>query len=331
MSIWQGDIFFRRVIELIIKDLRSNPWLVDDIMSDCVSDPMLSQMYGQKEIENAKKWLNDNEISVFLQHRMDLEKMPCITISLGSDLEDKQLARLADQTPYIQEYTPSEIGRPIPYVIPPFNYISYDQNTGFFETPPSVDLLLIQPGMVAVDPDTGGGYVIVKKENNGFFIAENTVISTPTIGIIPQYRIYRARREMATFQHSIVLGCHVHGDPNALIWLHSFLMYGLLRYREGLLESRNFQLSNISSTDTVRNDAFATIGENVYSKFITITGQVENTWVKAPKRIIEGVNITDFEAEGVSAGLIIINGDGGEIPEIIDEENDIWVGRDSKE
>ena len=338
MAIWQGDVFFRRIIELTLRDIKKESWLVDDILSDFITDPMLSGIYGQKEIENAKKWIKDNEISIFLPHRMDMEKMPCVTIAIGSNVEDKSLARLADQTPFVETYSVSDIGRTIQYIQQPFAYVSYDQPTGYFQTPPEVDLSIIQAGMVAIDPATGGGWAIVDKDAGGFYIAAGTAVTATEIGILPQYRIFRARREIATFQEQVTIGCHVHGDPNALLWLYSIMMYGLLRYREGVLESRNFQLSNIQTTDMIRNDAFQNIGENVYSRFITITGQVENTWVKAPKRIIESVGIANSNPtqdelnQGVgSAGLVIINEDGGQVPDIIDPECEAWVAKDSED
>jgi hypothetical protein len=327
MSIWQGDVFFRRIIELILRDVRQNPWLIDDILSDFITDPMLSGIYGQKEIENAKKWITDNEISVFLPHRMDLEKMPCVTIAIGTNMEDRSLARMADMTHIVETLNPTQIGKVVPYIVSPFNYTSYDQITGFFEVPNTINLLIIQPGMAVINPQTGAGFIIVSKSNNGFSIAAGTAISFPTIGIIPEYRIYKARREIATFQENISIGCHVHGDPNALLWLYSIMMYGLLRYREGLIESRNFQISNLQTTDMIRNDAFQSFGENVYSRFITITGQVENTWIKAPKRVIEAINIVD----GIDAGLIIINKDDGEVPDIIDPTQDSWVAKTDPE
>ena len=344
MAIWQGDVFFRRIIELTLQDIRENDWLLDDILSDFVTDPMLSEIYGQKEIENAKKWFKENEISIFLPHRMDMEKFPCITISIGSNSEDRRLARLADQTECVETYEASDIGKTIQYVTQPFVYTTYTQATGFFEVPAEIDMTIIQPGMVAIDPATGGGYVVVSKSNNGFFIAENTVVTAVQIGILPQYRIWRARREIATFQERVTLGCHVHGDPSTLLWLYSIMMYGLLRYREGILESRNFQLSNIETTDMIRNENFGSVGENAYSRFITISGQVENTWIKAPKRIIESVSITGFEdGEGTTTiapndggnncpvGICIIGPDGGQIPEIIDTECEAWAAKDKED
>jgi hypothetical protein len=336
MAIFQGDVFFRRIIEVILQDMRENPWLVDDALSDFVCDPILSGIYGQKEIENAKKWLKDNEISILLPHRMDMERMPCITVSVGSNQEDKSLARLADQTPFIDTYEASDIGKTISYIVKPFTYISYNQADGFFEVPTNVDLAIIRPGMVAIDPDTGVGYEILETIGNGFFVPENAEFNGTKVGILPQYRVFRARREIATFQERITIGCHAHGDPNVALWLHTFVLYGLLRYREGVLESRNFQLSNLENSDMVRNSAFENIGENVYSRFIVLSGQVEHTWVKAPKRIIESVNLTNPNYEGESgdtfrAGLVIIGRDGGEVPEIIDEDYETWVSKDTEE
>lgn len=337
MAIFQADAYFRRVVEIILQDIRENDWLIDDILSDFITDPVLA-IYGQKEIENAKKWFKENEISIFLPHRMDIEKMPCITISVGSSPEDKSLARLADQTPYIETYEASEIGKTIQYVIPPFAYTSYDEPTGLFVVPSTVDLTIIQPGMVIVDSQTGGGYVITKKTATGFGIAEGTTVTATIMGILPQYRIWRARREIATFQEKVTLGCHAHGDPSTLLWLHSIMMYGLLRYREGLLESRNFQLSNIEISDMVRNENFQDIGENAYSRFITITGQTEQTWIKAPKRVIETVAIRDFDDgdgddsnDGCPTGICIIGPDGGQIPEIIDTECETWAAKDKED
>jgi hypothetical protein len=327
MSIWQGDVFFRRIIELILRDVRQNPWLMDDILSDFVTDPLLSGIYGQKEIENAKKWITDNEVSVFLPHRMDLEKMPCVTIAIGNNIEDRSLARMADMTHLVETLNPTQIGKVVPYIVPPFYYTSYDQTTGFFEVPNSVNLIIVQPGMAIINPQTGVGFIITSKNNNGFFITAGTVINFQVIAIIPEYRIYKARREVATFQENISIGCHVHGDPNALLWLYSIMMYGLLRYREGLIESRNFQISNLTTTDMIRNDAFQSFGENVYSRFITLTGQVENTWIKAPKRVIETINIVN----GIDAGLIMVNENDGEVPEIIDQDQDSWVAKTDPE
>jgi hypothetical protein len=43
--------------------------------------------------------------------------------------------------------------------------------------------------------------------------------------------------------------------------------------------------------------------------------------------VIETINIID----GIDAGLIMINKDGGEVPEIIDSEEEIWTSKTDPE
>ena len=82
----------------------------------------------------------------------------------------------------------------------------------------------------------------------------------------------------------------------------------------------------------VQNQSFTT--ENVYSRFFTLTGQVEETWLKSPKRVIEGVGIagdatdtredgTEYVSEEVAnIGIKVISQDP---PEGLDIECDTWV------
>lgn len=304
MAIFQTDVVFRRIIELILQEIKAHPYVIQDCLSDFVTNDMLST-YGQKEIDNAIKWFKNTEIPVLLPHRMDFEKMPCITLETGSSVERKDLSRLGDLTSEVETYETKDIGKTIAYIVSPFAYTSYDQPTGKFVTPASVDLSIVEAGMVVIDPSTGTGYVIASKDNTGFFIAAGTAFSASEIGILPQYRYFQARREISTFQETINIGLHVHGDPSSLLWLHSLIVYNLMRYREGLLDTNNFQISNINSSELIRSEEFSGIGENGYSRFITISGQVENTWIKAPKRIIETV--------GASPTITIIDCDGNKI------------------
>ena len=72
----------------------------------------------------------------------------------------------------------------------------------------------------------------------------------------------------------------------------------MLRYKEAFLESRGFEISNLQSSALVRNQELQT--ENVFSKYITISGQTEASWIKfiAPK--FESVSAT-FNADAPPA------------------------------
>jgi len=326
-GIFQGDLIIKTAIELSIEDIRKKPWLIEDMFGSLIENPYLKVKYGMKEIDRAKEFLLNNDIPVYMRHRVDKQEFPCVTISIGNSQEDKSLATLGDQSPYFEEYGADEIGQPIKYIIPPFDPVSYDTATGIIEVPESVtDYRFISEGMVAVDPETGNGYIIQGKAGtNGFRISTGANIAG-RLGVVPQFQVYRARRERAGSQETYNIGCHTHGDPSTVIFLYALVKYSLYRYREGLIEASNFQLSNLTSTDMIKNGAFDV--ENVYSRFITLSGQVEESWVKAPHRKIEAVDIIDpTEDEGLRQGIKILsnseppNQDECEMVRVIEDED----------
>jgi hypothetical protein len=87
--------------------------------------------------------------------------------------------------------------------------------------------------------------------------------------------------ESASFRESYSIGVHVHGEPVRLTYLHSILVFILLRYREVLLEGRGFERTKIGSTEVSRNAFFAQ--ENVFTRYVSITGFVRQYW---PKQIV---------------------------------------------
>ena len=325
--LFQGDVIIKTAIELAIEDLKKQDWLIEDIFSDFIENPILAQKYGMKEIERAKEWIKSNKINYFMKHRIDNEEFPAITISMGNSDEDEGLATLGDNTICIETLDPSEINKPIAFIVKPFNVVSYDSNTGIVEIPEGTEgYNFIGEGMLAVDPDTGNGWIINGKAGvNGFKIAENTQLDTDKLAVVPQYQAYRARRERIISQEQYNIGCHAHGDPAHLLFLFYLVKYALLRYREGLFEFNNFQLSSISCTDMIKNDAFQS--DNVYSRFIILRGQAEESWIKTPFRQWEGIEFTDKNSLNETGIRICSNKDTLEDSE--EAENDLWITIDT--
>ena len=320
MSLFNGDLIIKTAIELILEDVRKNPWIIEDIFSDLLENPILAKKYGMAEISRAKEFISSNNVAVYMKGRIDKQEFPCITIALGESSEDKTLATLGDLDIDTQDYTPDEIDKPIQYMVPPFTPVSYNSTTGIIEVPTDVaSYIYINQGMIAVDPATGNGWIINGKAGvNGFQIAAGSMLTGTKIGVVPQYQLYRAKRERIISQESYNIGCHVEGDQSTLIFLFGVIKYGLLRYREALLEHNNFQLSTISCTDMVRNDAFGI--DNVFSRFITLSGQVEESWIKTPMRIIESVV---NQGSGLEKGIVILS--NLDSPPSYDTEDDAWV------
>jgi hypothetical protein len=230
---------------------------------------------------------------------MDKEEVPCITIQVSQSQEADDLATLADMSHIVDEFSPDQVSKPIKFIVPPFKITSYDNTTGLVVIPDTVDTINVRPEMVMVNPETGSAYIIQSIDSSGVFLEPGLKLKNVELAIIPKYQIYRARRERAIFREVYNIGCHSHGDPSTLIFLHSAVTYILLRYREGLLESKNFQLSSIGSSDMMQNSSFQQIQENVYSRFITLRGQAEFSWIKTPTRVIEAVSIGNLEETGI--------------------------------
>ena len=300
MGILQSDLLLRTALELILRDVRENPWLIEDIFSDLIEDPLLAEAYGQKEIDQIKEWVKNNKIDVYMKLRSSNQDYPCVTIAMANSDENLREAVLADTDGgRTVDLEPSRINKPIPYVVKPVVPISFDPSTGTLEFGQEVDLRTVAPGMMVVNPDTGAGYIIDNlTSNNGVVLLDASDLDASRVGIVPKNRKWRARLEASTFTESFSIGVHVSSDPLHLIWLHSIIVYGLLRYKETLLEARNFQLSTFSSSDMSRNQAFDAAGDNVFSRYIRIQGLTEHTWLKSPKRFIES---TALEYDGIKA------------------------------
>jgi hypothetical protein len=320
MSLFPGEVLIKRIIEVAIDDLKKNEWIIQDIFSDFIENPLLEKIYGYKEIDNAIKFIKNTRINFYLNLRMDNVEFPAITINLSSSQEARDLATLADSDYCVKEYTPEEINKPINYIVKPSNIVNYDNITGIIQLEENVqDFQYVRKNMIAINPDNGNGWVILDVlSNNRIKIIENANANFSKIGIIPQYQIYRARRERIISREDYQIGCHS-TDPSTLLFLYSLVKYALLRYREGLLEHHNFQLSNISATDMISNPNFG--ADNIYSKWINIQGQVEERWIKTPFRIIETVGIEDCLGQ---SGIKICSNKDTDF-NTIEGDNDLWT------
>jgi hypothetical protein len=283
-----SDLLIKSTLNLIIQEMRNNSWLLDDVFSDVLSDPYLADTYGKKEIDTAKSWLKNNNIGIFMNLRLDGIQYPCITLALNSSSENNSEARLADQTTETETLDPSKINKPIPYIIKPFVPLSYIE--GVVKVPLDIDTSYVSPGMLIVDPDTGKAWEIESLAvDNGIKIKNSPSLEISKLGVLPQYREWKARREAIRINEEWTIGLHNHGEPGPLIHFHSIILYGLLRYRETLLEARGFRLSTLRSSDFVSRQNIEEGADNIYSRYITISGLLEHSFLKSPKRVIESI------------------------------------------
>ena len=304
MSIFLGDIRIRTAIELGLEDVKKNPWLLQDILGDTVSNPYLRARYGS-QIESCKQWIENNRIYTFMSARDDKMEFPCVVIEMGTSNEKTDMKHMADLSTESVKLIPNDINKPIPYVIKPSLTGTYNSGTGAFAFSADVDLNNISPGMILVDPTNGNGYIIQSVTvANQVNLLPGLTMTGAFYGIIPKYQYYESAIGHTFMEEPYKISCSAM-DQQTLLWLHSIVVYSLLRYRQVLLEKDGFAQSLISSGPMYPNPDYSDAGQVMWSRDINLTGQVENRWIQQPHRIIENVAIGN--GNGFEGGIKIIS------------------------
>lgn len=308
-GIFQGDTIIKSMVDLSIEEMRKNPWLVEHALSSLRINPYISDKYGKANIDAAIEWLKNNKIDVYMRPRNDKDILPCVTITPGNTPEIPDMKHMADLSTETRILMPLEIGKPIPFVVKPFSPTSYDPTTGevgIDDGTPGFDA--VSPGMVLINPENGTGYVIHDVQDGIFIIESGLEFNATQLAVVPQHSYYEARIEHTFFQDTYSICCHAHGDPQTLIWLHTIVLYAILRYRESLLEANGFAQSSVSSGEIMQDPGYeGPGGEQAFLRIIQLTGQVENSWIKLPRRFIETVVIKDRNCEEITGGIKILS------------------------
>jgi hypothetical protein len=309
MGIISADAILKTAIELFLDDLRANEWLIDDIFSDLVTNSYLNQKYGKKQVQAAKEWFKNNKINISLAYVSDRMEFPHIAIVLGGQNEKTEMKLLGDASTDTVKLLPKQIKKPIPYIIKPFSPISYNQSTGTVTLDPNVlGDTLIAAGMILVNPATGQGWAIQDATDNTIILEPGIEINATQLAVVPANQFYVARVEHSFSQASYNIICSCHGDPQSTIWLHDIVLYGLYRYRESLLEANGmaettFQSGPLKPSEELTNDG----GDLVFDRTISISAQVEMTWIKSPQRLVETVALREKRGSGYIGGVSILS------------------------
>lgn len=281
-GIHQSDILIREAILAGIADLRKNIWLLDYCFASLPKDELTASKYGEKSVEFAKKWFKSNEISVVMNVKVDEPAYPCITIGLQDSIETKN--NLAD----VHHQSAEDYDADWPILIGPFSPQSYDAEEGLVTISSSyVKEITPAIGMSLVDK-SGQTYEILNVDSpTEFYIADGTVVDLEDATIRQRRPAYIVTLESAAFKETYSLGCHVVGEPVNAIYLHSILVFCLLRYREQYLEGRGFYDSSIASADLKKERDGK--GEIITSRYMTITGMVYQYWPKERRQKIASI------------------------------------------
>lgn len=305
-GIFQSDILIRHALLAGFRDLRANQWLLDYVCAGLRQDELTNRTYGQKEIDALKKWFNSTEIPVIVYGSLVDVKSPAVTIALVSSTEDENT--LGDI-----HYTPQEdvADAPWPALSEPFS-ARFDPLTGRVTVPVAITTDIF-PGMVIVDAAGVAHEILDVEDERVFTIADRAVVDFRGAVLKAGSPSTLQTLESAVFREQYQIGCHVSGEPLQLIFLHTLVVFVLLRGRQVLLEARGFEKSNFSSSDFSKNEFFQV--ENAWTRYIALNGIVRQAW---PKFRFEKLT-------GIKTAIKVI-GAGHLPPESRPPSTQLWMG-----
>lgn len=299
MGLFQADAVLKSCVELLIEDMRANDWLIDDIFSDFKNNPYLKKKFAT-QIQNAKDWFKNNKIQIELGYVDDRPELPRISIVLGPQDEDAALKTMGDASTETVQLLPSDINKPIPFVIKPFTPVSYSMGTGQLTLPAATkNLNKAVAGQVLVNTTTGKAFKIDDIDDNVFTIDIGSDIGSGTLAVVPQFAYYEANVEHTWMDVNYQIICTGGSDAQQAIWLHDITLYGLFRYRQGLLEALGLEQSLIKSGSLTQNPNMSDSGQVAWERTISISGIVEQTFIKQPHRIVEDAELIDTNPDNV--------------------------------
>jgi hypothetical protein len=276
-GIHQSEVIIRTALVRAIAHLRANEDLLNEVFASLPADEESADLYGEKLRSRAVEWFKATDVPIVMDYRGVQPGATQISISMVDSTEEA--VTLADL-----HYEPVEAAQAAwEPLTDAFTPVTYSPVTGVMVVPDAIaTALAIGTNMVVTD-STGTSHPIEE-------VVESNTIVIPS-GTFANFRGARIKAvkprltrnlESLSFKETYRIGCHAHGEPYLLSWLHSIVTYCLLRWKQELLEARGFERSVIGSSAFARDDRWGQ-GENMWTRFINITGYVRQYWSKDVK------------------------------------------------
>jgi hypothetical protein len=280
LGIAQSDVLVRTALKAAIADLRAQPQLLDFVFASLPQDTLTANEYGKSERQRAKDWFLNTEIKVATAPRLDEAMFPLLAIDLLDSTESVPEARIGD----VHAPSSEAFGDPV-LRIGPFVPSSYNPTTGIMVLPVVPEAYLM-PGQFVVDHKGRSFEVLEVTAEDTLVLAPNTMGDFNPCTIVSGSPGWVAGLESSSFRESYRVTCYVSGEVAHCIWLHSIVVFILLRYKEVLLEARGLERTTFQSGALQRDPRFES--ENVFLRSIDVSGYVRHYWPKIIAPIIDG-------------------------------------------
>lgn len=281
------------IVEATIRDgllyLAQNPSRVDDIFAPMLAS-FASRKYGQSEINKIKTMLQTKSIAIVHSFHLADAKAPCYSIQLGTENEAKDRAHLND----FEEQTQVEIVDESTLIrVPNFVPTAYDVKSGKVSVDDSVDLDPAHPGFIFVDADgneqelqpgvsneVGDKFFFLPRNGNAPNIAGNCFIKT---------FLNYTQHETKGYSSAVNMLIGIHSkEPLMTKYLYVILKHIMASRKHDLIQ-RGLVNSTFSASDFTRDLSYQ--ADQVFTRFFTLSGQVDDTWHSDETQLIDNVEI----------------------------------------
>ena len=281
-GIHQSDVILRTALVMAIADLRANPWLLDHVFASLLEDAATAQTYGEKERQRAKDWFLRTDVPVVMDYRGEAPEAAMLSISLVDSVETENT--LGD----VHYETSEDVEAAWPPLTPAFTPEAYSPATGLVRLPAAITAELVPAvGMVLLDRVGRAHAVTATPDRSTVAIAPGTVADFSNAVLKGAQPRFRVGIESLAFRETYRIGVHTHGEAHTLTWLHAVTTFCLLRYKEVLLEARGLERTTVSSSAFAKNEALGP--ENYWTRYISLTGYVRQSWPKTPQQRVLSV------------------------------------------
>lgn len=281
------------IIESILRagqtSVRRDPSLIPDVFSD-LTQPYLAKKYGQKEINKIQNLMN-KDIPIVHAFSPTTADIPCISIQLLSSREPEKEQALND---YIgsPSFPMDALQLAQEVIVANITALSYDPLSGAIYLPDSVDLTNVYVGSVFHDVAGNDfsilGGIVDEDGMKQIVIDMNQTVELSGLTLIKSFvntNDYTQRINVE--RETLLLGIHTK-DPLQTVYLYTLVKY-FLEARKGDLIDRGFDIPNYESSDFTRNMDYE--ADMVFSRFITVTGRIENRWLSEKVIPIEQIEL----------------------------------------
>jgi hypothetical protein len=282
------------IVESLIRDgllnIKTKPEIIDDIFSQLTKG--YNRKYGTAELEKIKAFVQKDFAVVYSYSQVDHQKNT-ISIMVGSDNEDKGRDSIGDYREPLTVQIADPVALAALVKVDDIEVLSYDPTTGKITVADTTDLSEVYRGLIFVDNEDNE-FPIIGGINNepgdkSFFIQKQAEIVTddPTSSIKSSLDYEQYEVKGITSDVTLVLGVHSK-DVLTTKYMYVLLKYFLVSRKADMVK-RGLIVSTLSGSDFHRDSQFA--GDQVYVRFLTITGKVEDLWRSDQVQLIDNIEI----------------------------------------